>query len=299
MTFNRQTMGVMNITPNSFSDGGRHLSPTQMKNTLERFSALGVHYLDVGAESTAPMNDAISFQEEWLRLQTFLEVLKERPWKGAVSLDSYRPKTAFAFFKELKRQGYSGEQMLWNDISGQFDEEVETFLTDFEGARYVFCHNLAPDRDEASRHMDYVVEDQSSNDFQKNLVTYFKGALEKMGPFKDRVIFDPCFGFSKTYEQNMDLLEKFPDLVANFKEQSWVYGISKKSFLRRWWSEHIEDGSRGFLLEKSEFLHLQWLGRVVRDLELKRENEASHEVIFRVHEPSLVNFLGQFPRSIS
>lgn len=293
MTLKMQTMGVMNITPNSFSDGGRHLSPTQMKNTLERFSALGVHYLDVGAESTAPMNDAVSFQEEWLRLQTFLEVLKERPWKGVVSLDSYRPKTAFAFFKELKRQGYSGEQMLWNDISGQFDEEVESFLCDFEGARYVFCHNLAPDRDMASRHMDYVKEVQSTEDFLRELFSFFHKGMEVIGQLRERVILDPCFGFSKTYEQNMALLEKFPALVADFKEQSWVFGISKKSFLRRWWSEHVEDGSRGFLIEKSEFLHLEWLGRVVRDLELQSENEASHEVIFRVHEPSLVNFLGQ------
>ena len=75
MTFQKQTMGVMNITPNSFSDGGRHLGPQAMAQTLERFQKLHVKYLDVGAESTAPMNEAISFQEEWLRLQTFLNVL--------------------------------------------------------------------------------------------------------------------------------------------------------------------------------------------------------------------------------
>jgi dihydropteroate synthase len=294
MNYSIEKMGVMNITPNSFSDGGKHLGPQAMANTLERFQKLKVKYLDIGAESTAPMNDPISFQEEWLRLQTFINVLSDFKWEGVVSLDSYRPKTAFAFFKELKRLGLKSEQFLWNDISGQFDEEVETFLNDFEGARYVFCHNRAPTRTEAPQHMEFVDENCSNDEFLNSLTSYFREAKEKGANFKNRVIFDPCFGFSKTYEQNLFLLENFCELARGFDNTSWVFGISKKSFLRRWWSEHIEDGNRPFLLEKSEFLHLKWLSKLHDQISTEQDPKSAQEVIFRVHEPSLVSLLGQF-----
>ena len=288
MTIIFKSMGVMNITPNSFSDGGGHLSPQAMQKTIGRFQNLDVHYLDIGAESTAPMNDPISFQEEWLRLQSCLNVLSEIKWQGVISLDSYRPKTAHSFFKELKILGYNENQFLWNDVSGKYDDEVLGFLDEYKEARYVFCHNLCPSREDASHHMDHVNEDQSLEEFFKELIAFFKGVQAQ-----DRVVFDPCFGFSKTYEQNLYLLEHFPRLVREFSGHSWVYGISKKSFLRRWWSERIEEGNRPFLLEKSEFLHSYWLGRLMSDLRSQGQPESSQEVIFRVHDPSLIRFVDQ------
>ena len=153
-----QVMGVMNVTPNSFSDGGKFQKTAAIEKQIESFEKLGVTLLDIGAESTAPMNQPISSHEEWQRLGNILEILLRRKWQGIVSLDSYRPGTAFQFFEALKHGGYENKQFLWNDVSGVWDKEVEGFLNTFEGSRYVFCHNECSGREQTSHHMEYRIE---------------------------------------------------------------------------------------------------------------------------------------------
>lgn len=285
MKISNSIMGVMNITPDSFSDGGLFLETSHIKLQLENFKKLGVHYLDIGAESTAPMNDAVSADVEWQRLEKVLPILKEDSWAGAISLDTYKPQIATSFFKELLKHGYKDSQFVWNDVSGDWSVEVENFLNDFSGASYVYCHNEAPKREEASSHMEYTKELSGEDIFQR-VVEFFKEA--NLSQYGERVVLDPCFGFSKTYDQNWYLIRNFGELMGEFHQHRFVFGVSRKSFLRKWWQLNVNsfEENKENLLQKSEILHAS----LVRDLYRSLATDKLKKAIFRVHNPEIVRF---------
>jgi len=206
-------MGVLNVTPNSFSDGGEFFNPDQIKSRLHFLGQFEI--IDIGAESTAPMNAPIDSQTEWARWEMVLPYLKGL--KAGLSVDTYHPETIFEIIKFFKDHKFS-QNLIWNDVSGKFDDYVRDFLK--TGYDYIYCHNLAPHRELAGKHMDYCETDL-------NLVDYF---LPKKHP---QIIFDPCLGFSKTYEQNWWILENFGALSKSIGHNRWLLGFSRKSFLRK------------------------------------------------------------------
>jgi dihydropteroate synthase len=214
-------MGVMNVTPNSFSDGGEIQSRTDFSKRLLKFGSIDA--IDVGAESTAPMNHAISWEEEWQRLEPLLDDLLAS--SVDVSIDTYHPETIqkiATLWKEEKKSS----SLIWNDVSGKFDSYVEKYLSMGHEFKYVLCHNLAPTRDLSGKHMDYVQE-LNTDDFREHLVQYFSKHKHP------QVIFDPTLGFSKTYEQNWWILEHFGELQSQVNHSEWLLGFSRKSFLRK------------------------------------------------------------------
>lgn len=246
---NLKKMGVINITPNSFSDGGELSSAEKVLSRLTQFGT--VDAIDLGAESTAPMNASISWEEEWERIRTLVHLWKHL--SCSLSFDTYHPETIF----KIIDVGFSGT-LLWNDISGKFDESVREYLKLGEKFHYVFCHNRAPTRALSGRHMDYQGE--------INLEEYFSG---KEHP---RVIFDPCLGFSKTYEQNWQILESFGDLQKKFVHNRWLIGFSRKSFLRK--KFNLDFG------EELDRVHVSELERLSKNW--------SGEVWVRTHRPELL-----------
>ena len=260
-------MGVVNITPDSFSDGGRLLDSTSLENKLSYFETLGVDVVDIGAESTAPFNESIDKEAEKERLVPFIRLYRDLGLNFKVSLDSYKEETAFWFFNELKTS-YG----IWNDVSGKFDDSVLKFLIDNPRHQYVWCHNNAPERELSGKHMDYV----SGINIFIQLENFFKNKnLERLS---DRVIFDPCFGFSKSYEQNWEIIDnwhKWNELFANIPV---VFGVSKKSFLRKKLLDTLNiELNKEDVLSYSELLH----ERILR----KIHDQNSQKTFFRVHDP--------------
>lgn len=279
---NVQIMGVINVTPNSFSDGGLAFNKTGIENRLHTLSSK-CDILDFGGESTAPMNSSVGSEAEKERLALLLETFKStsflKSYPGKISLDSFRSENALWFFECLKKEGVSSEKFIWNDVSGVWDQSVEDFLKNFSDSLYVFCHNEAGNREESGKHMEKV-PNVSNGDLIPYLLDFFSKG------FKERVFIDPCFGFSKTYEQNLYLLEHWGSLIPHFSQQGFVFGISKKSFLRRFWQENIasqSDLTREVLLQKSEYLHLLWLKNAL----LQGENQGLQELVLRVHDPEI------------
>ncbi len=216
----------MNVTPNSFSDGGELLSPESFKNKLSEFSTL--EGIDLGAESTAPMNESIRWESEWERLKVYLPLMRD--YTGALSIDTYHPETIEEVLRYYQDNHLKGE-LIWNDVSGKFDHFARDFLSFSPEFKYVYCHNLAPKRELTGKHMDYVDQDLSL----ESLRDYYGG-------FKiPQIIFDPCFGFSKTYEQNWFLLENFHKLQEITGHDRWLVGFSRKSFLRKRFDLSITD----------------------------------------------------------
>lgn len=249
-------MGVMNITPNSFSDGGE-LTPSNFHSRLSQMGPIDA--LDLGAESTAPMNEAISSDEEWQRLSPVVPFLKDL--RCTLSLDTYHPETIFRIAKD-----WNGP-LIWNDVSGKFDPHVKKFLQMNEDFHYVFCHNLAPSRELTIRHMQCLSERQDA-DFLTELAEFFMPHLHP------RVILDPCLGFSKSYMQNWYILDHFCELQALVPHDRWLIGFSRKSFLRNKYG--LTMANRDELDQR----HAEEVRRIASSLK--------GEVWFRTHRPEML-----------
>ena len=250
-------MGVMNITPNSFSDGGELNTPAKIQEKIQAFSSFEA--IDIGAESTAPMNASISWKEEWARLHPYLHLFKNFP--GTLSFDTYHPETMEEVLKFYLDHGFT-QDLIWNDVSGKFDHFAREFISIAPHFYYVYCHNLAPSRELSGRHMDYI----DSNLSLETLKDFFS-------PFKlPQVIFDPCLGFSKTYEQNWMILENFGELQKLVGHEQWLLGFSRKSFLKK----------RSGLTEKES------LDRYHQGILTNIRSQLLADVWIRTHRPDLI-----------
>jgi len=204
------------------------------------------------------MNGSIGASAEWERLQEFLPLLRAQSW--ALSIDTFRPETIFKIVR-WRKDNKLHLPLIWNDVSGKFDDSVNDFLKENDSFRYVFCHNLAPTRELSGKHMDYVKE-------ELNLREYFLPHRQK------NVIFDPCLGFSKTYEQNWWILENFGELQRDIDHDQWLIGFSRKSFLQK---------KSGLSLNGKEALdrfHVDELNRL--------KDDWTGEVWVRTHRPELL-----------
>src|SRR5690554_1151712 len=154
---NFKSMGVLNATPNSFSDGGRLSNPKSAIKVFQQ-AVNDFDIVDVGAESTAPFNSAIGAKRELARLERFFFPLfseMEDP-KTCISIDSYRPEV-FYEVALLLRQHWPNCSLVFNDVSGVLDPDLLTLLGDASlDFSYVFCHNLCPARDDAGDHMRHL-----------------------------------------------------------------------------------------------------------------------------------------------
>ncbi len=257
LKLNLKRLGVLNCTPNSFSDGGELVSLTDFKARIHSFGP--IEGIDLGAESTAPNNSPISWEEEWERLRRYLPEL--RHFSGVISIDTYHPETIGSVMRFYHDRCLS-QELFWNDVSGKFDDHVHDFLKSSEKFSYIFCHNLCPERILTGRHMDFVDENLSLD----SLVNFFKPHI------KSRVIFDPCLGFGKTYEQNWMILDHFKDLQEQLEGAQWLLGFSRKSFLRKRFGLELSDR------DKLDKLHLEVLHSI----------KMVGDVWVRTHRPELV-----------
>jgi dihydropteroate synthase len=269
-------MGVINITPDSFSDGNQF-------NSLESFSTRFNELLewadivDVGAESSAPMNNSVPKIEELKRYQDiffpFLE--KTADPQITISIDTYK----IEVFKEVAIKlnlHWPSTKIIFNDISGKLDSELIDLLTNFKiPFTYIYSHNLCRSRKDCLKHMDQV-PDLHDFEFVKSVVEYFINGIDIINETQRPFIIDPCFGFSKSREQNHTLLKYFKTFLLQLPYSiPCVYGISKKSFLRFPKDLDVKDKENIIVLEQMQSILMY---------ELLKES-LQRELIFRVHEP--------------
>lgn len=276
-----KTMGVMNITPNSFSDGNQLFSVSAVTEKLKTFKKHSVDVVDLGFESTAPMNQPITLNQELERMNSFFQQAPELLMLFPVlSVDTYRYETALEFSRLLKGRSFLGK-IVWNDVSGIKDGLALEWLQQDSNHHYVYCHNLSPRRESGANHMAYV---QSSD---INYKSYFEQATQYFKDFdQDRVWFDPTPGFSKSYEQNLVLVSQFKHLIDSFgPHRPWVVALSRKRFLRQLVEELTGNSDQEYLFKKSEFFHLLYI-QMLRSL--------NNPLYFRIHDPFLMSVSDKF-----
>ena len=271
---NYKILGVINRTPNSFSDHGASLNPhhfeSQLKAMLEDSSVIP----DIGFESTAPMNTAISATEEFSRFEEFLEASKGFSFNNRyISFDTYKVEN-FLLMTSFFRKIHPGAHFIFNDVGGVLNEELKEALLKFKNKNfyYIYTFSHIPSRDKVLDHMKFVQPDSNILDEVARAFRATHSWFKDFG-MENNLILDPGFGFSKTYEQNWALIHHFAELGSLIDlDVPVLVGLSKKSFLKKA-LEHLP----GMGLEE---LHAQCL----KNLELS----FSGKLLFRVHDPNIV-----------
>lgn len=212
-----QLMGVVNITPDSFSDGGSFFSFKKFFQYFRFLTEHNVDIVDIGAESTRPGATPLSSQEEWERLSPVLIELsalkKETFFFPRLSLDTYHPENA--------RRALSLGIDIINDVSGLNSPEMLSVLNDSE-ADYVLSHSLGIPADPKQIISDHPI-DHLKKWFEQKWELLQKNSIEGQ-----RIIFDPGIGFGKSALQSQETIRG----MNQFRELPFriLVGHSRKSF---------------------------------------------------------------------
>lgn len=215
-----QLVGILNITPDSFSDGGKFLNIEQALQQFIQLSNAGAEIIDIGAESTHPKADPISPKEEWLRLAPLFAALNELKDKVYIfpklSLDTRHAQT-------LAQALPYGITWL-NDVTGLDHPDMQAIVKDSQIDCVIMHHLSIPERRDhgLSRHTNGI---EQIYEWGKERIA----ALQKIGIAPERIIFDPGIGFGKMAEQSLSMLKH----IAQFKslETRILVGHSRKTFL--------------------------------------------------------------------
>ncbi|MDO5981545.1 dihydropteroate synthase [Flavivirga spongiicola] len=209
-----KVMGILNITPDSFYDGGQHKNDTDILKHVELMLNDGATFIDIGAYSSRPNADHVSEADELKRILPIVNlILKEFP-QVLLSIDTFRSNVA--------KQCIEAGAALINDISaGKLDDNMLQTIAKLH-VPYIMMH---------MRGTPQTMQQQADyDDIIKDMLFYFSeriAAAKQLGIID--IIVDPGFGFAKTLEQNYELLNK----LEHFKiiEKPVLAGISRKSMI--------------------------------------------------------------------
>ena len=207
-------MGILNVTPDSFSDGGKFLSAEAAVAHAKKLISDGADILDVGAESTRPNSIPVSVDEEISRLEKILPALKNLG--VPISIDTYKPEVAEF---SLER----GADII-NDVHGLEDSRMIAVAEKFN-APVIAMHS----------------EKCCDEDIISDIKKFFRRTRAKFNPAQ--IIFDPGIGFGKTQEENLKILQRLDELkILDGKEIFLLLGVSRKSFIG--WATGLDVNNR-------------------------------------------------------
>ncbi|WP_299349053.1 dihydropteroate synthase [uncultured Maritalea sp.] len=203
-------MGILNVTPDSFSDGGEHSAAADAVGQAKQMISEGADIIDVGGESTRPGAKEVGAQAELDRIMPVLDALAEARINKPISIDTYKA--------IVGHQAIQAGASIINDVWG-FQRDPE--LAD------VAAHYNTP-----SILMHWDEDRDTQKDIVSELKRYFDKSIqiaEYAGLSKSQIVLDPGFGFAKTYEENFTLLGRIDELVE--LGYPILIGFSRKSTL--------------------------------------------------------------------
>lgn len=223
-------MGIINITPDSFSDGGKYNNINNFIKVFNEWIQHNVNIIDIGAESTKPNARTIEYTDELERLKDvffYLQNIKKDYFFPKLSIDTYHPETALKAIKN----GFD----IVNDVSGLENDKMLELAQTYKNINFVFMHNLGIPSDKS------IFVDEKLNIFSE-IEKWLENKLnifEKKNIKKEQLIFDLGIGFGKTKTQDLQLLGNI--------EYFHKYGIkimighSRKSFMKVFSNEEQRD----------------------------------------------------------
>lgn len=206
-------MGILNVTPDSFSDGGLYFDSASASAHAFSMISDGADIIDIGAMSTRPGSEKLPPESEIDRLERVLYSIRERS-SVIISIDTYYPETAdFAL--------ENGADII-NDVSGRFNPQMAAVVKK-HGAGWILMHNRSSDAGETVSYPDGVTADVSS---------WFADILkqcEHAGLARENICLDPGYGFGKNARENMELLKNTQSLVSD--DVMFLTALSRKRFI--------------------------------------------------------------------
>ncbi|WP_296582942.1 dihydropteroate synthase [Xanthobacter sp.] len=185
-------MGILNVTPDSFSDGGRSAAPDDALANARRLVAEGAEILDVGGESTRPGHTPVAAEDEWARIAPVIPALVAE-MGVPVSVDTYKA--------EVARRALEAGASIVNDVWGfTHDPDMARVVADYDAAAVVM-HNRA----EVDESLDIISE----------MLGFFERVLEvadRAGVKREKLVLDPGIGFGKSFPQNLAAIRRLPEL---------------------------------------------------------------------------------------
>ena len=221
-------MGILNMTPDSFYDGGKFNTNDSSIERVENMVKEGASIIDIGGCSTRPGSDSISLEEEWDIIKFIVKESINRFPKKIISVDTYR--------SEIAQRALSEGAHLINDVSGgSYDSKMFDVISDNK-IPYVLMHLRGTPKDMMSK--------TDNNDLMVDVMSYFRKKIDKLKSLGiNDIILDPGFGFAKDFDQNFEILDNL-NVFKTF-DLPILVGLSRKSFIRKKYG--IENSLKGTL----------------------------------------------------
>jgi len=209
-------MGILNVTPDSFSDGGRYTRANIAVDHAFNMIDDGAHIIDIGGESTRPGSLPVSEDEECERILPVIESIKKKDSKITISVDTYKASVA-------KKAVEAGADMV-NDISGlTFDPDMLSFLSGQDIPVIIMHINGKPKT---------MQKNPIYGDLVKDVMSFLRRQskiAEENGIKNNHIILDPGIGFGKTFDNNFTLLRRLDDICS--LGYPVMIGPSRKAFI--------------------------------------------------------------------
>jgi len=223
-----KVMGILNITPNSFFDGGRYSTDEEILAKVEKMLDEGATFIDIGAYSSKPSAEFVTEEEELNRIVPVVQLLVKHFPKILISIDTFRSEVAKACIE-------NGAAII-NDISaGNLDDKMLSVIAQYN-VPYIMMHMRGtPQTMQTFTQYDDVVKD---------VLLYFSEKVSQARSLGiNDLIIDPGFGFAKTMEQNYEVMQKL-ELFHNL-ELPLLVGISRKSMIHKTLGISADDALNG------------------------------------------------------
>lgn len=209
-----KVMGILNVTPNSFYDGGKHKEINSIIHQVDKMLSEGADFIDIGAYSSKPSAEFVSEEEEIKRLVPIVKSLVETFPNIILSVDTFRAQVAKASVEH-------GVAMVNDIAAGLLDDKMLETVAELK-VPYIMMHMRGNPQTMQSL-TDY-------SDIIKEMIFYFSERIQKARSFGiSDIVIDPGFGFAKTVEQNYEVLHKME--LFEMLELPLLAGVSRKSMI--------------------------------------------------------------------
>jgi dihydropteroate synthase len=210
-------MGVLNVTPDSFYDGGRYAESGAAIDRAHQLASQGAEIIDIGGESTRPGANPVPLDQELARVIPIIEALAGKT-PALLSIDTQKP--------EVARRAIEAGAHIINNIAAAANDPRMWEIAASSGAGYVAMHMQGDPRT--------MQKSPRYDDVVREIRDFFAGQFEQLtaaGVLREQIVFDVGIGFGKTLEHNLQLLARLDEARAG--DRPMLLGVSRKSFMGR------------------------------------------------------------------
>lgn len=223
-----KVMGILNVTPNSFFDGGKYKNEEEIISQVSKMLAEGATFIDIGAYSSKPSAEFVTEQEEIERIVPAIELILKHFPETLLSIDTFRAEVAKASIE-------SGAAIINDIAAGELDDKMFDVIADYN-VPYIMMHMRGnPQTMQSLTKYDDIV---------KEMLFYFseKVKLARSLGIND-LILDPGFGFAKTTDQNYEVMQKME--LFNLLDLPVLAGVSRKSMIYKTLNNTAQEALNG------------------------------------------------------